>query len=559
MKLTDNAMVVLREAILLPGETPEQMLERVAKTVACGDHVLEDRFFWMMDNLYFLPNSPCLMNAGTNIGQLEACFVLPIEDSIEGIFGSLMNMAIIQKSGGGTGFSFSRLRPENDVVNSTQGVASGPVSFMRIYNCTTEEIKQGGRRRGANLAVLRVDHPDIIKFITCKMEPGFDNFNISVGITNEFMDAVANNELYELINPRNGEVVDKLNAAEVFGMIIECAWTTGEPGVIFLDTINAFNPTPKLGEIEALNPCGETNLLPYESCNLGSINLSKMIADNGKINWELLKNVVWIAIEFLDNVIDVTKYPLPEIEIMTKKNRKIGLGVMGWGDFLYQQCIPYDSDEACKLAETVMKFINSEAIRASETLAKRKGPFPNFEESVFKVPRRNAAVTSIAPTGTLSIIANTTPGIEPVYGLSYSNTVLDGKKLYEFNPIFLKELMSWKNEKEIIDILQEIQNNKGSIQNINGLPAYMKSVFKTAHDISPYWHVRMQATFQKYTEQSISKTINLPNGATKKDVKDAFLLAYKLGCKGITVYRDGSRRNQVFITEAKNTPAKCST
>ncbi len=828
MQLTYNAMTVLKERILLPGETPNQMLHRVASTVAKGDPNLEKQFFNIMDNLYFLPNSPCLMNAGTGIGQLSACFVLPVEDNMESIFGTLRDMAMVQKSGGGLGFSGSRLRPKGDMVNSTKGVASGPVSFFNVYDSATEEIKQGGKRRGACLLALPVHHPDIIEFIESKTHKGrLQNFNISVGVTDEFMDAVTNGKDYDLINPRTNKVVGRKNAREVFDLIAECAWLTGDPGVIFLDTINRFNPTPSLGEIETTNPCwtgdtkvwtlygpktfkelaesgqdipvlseddngklsfkmmkeprvtrrnaklveivfdkgrklrctpnhniylktgevvqakdlkegdrisscyryranqkgylrltngkdmplehyvavewkrgrvpdypnehahhidgnkqnnapenleimcakkhnsmgmvgaenpmfgiwdernplygipvdgknnpmyrhdisvndvlsllqrgytrkqierklrcsrkvisnrikqaeeanlsvanhrvvsvktvdttedvyngtvdsthryfvmtgdncailsancGEVPLLPYESCVLGSINLSKMVAGD-KVNMGLLKRVVWLAVEFLNNIVDINNYPLPEIKTMTQGNRKIGLGVMGWGDMLYKLEVPYNSDDALRLAEKVMGFINKEAQKASQEMALKSGSFPNYPQSTRTVPRANACVTSIAPTGTISVIADCSSGIEPIFGLVYYETALDGKQMKMVNPIFLDELRRKKLYSD--KLLDDIQNNNGSIQDLP-LPEDMRRVFVVAHDVTPERHVKMQAAFQKHVELSVSKTVNLPHSATTKDVANVFVLAYYSGCKGITVYRDRSRDDQVL-------------
>lgn len=565
MTLTENAVKVLEKRYLAKDEngnlieTPELMFRRVAKTVAMADKeyvdekelsAIEERFYNLMTQLYFLPNSPTLMNAGRPLGQLSACFVLPIEDSMEGIFDSVKNAALIHKSGGGTGFSFSRLRSKGSSVNSTGGVASGPVSFMKVFNAATEAVKQGGTRRGANMGILRVDHPDILEFITCKQNnEDITNFNISVGITEAFMKAVEEGSDYDLIEPKTLKKCGSLNAREVFDLMVEMAWKNGEPGIIFLDRLNRDNVTPKLGEIESTNPCGEQPLLPYEACNLGSINLSLMLkeTDNGlEVDFDKLKEIVHLSVHFLDNVIDVNKYPLPEIDQMTRGTRKIGLGVMGWADMLLKLGIPYNSDEAITLAEKVMSFIRKEAGEKSKEIAKVKGVFPYYDKSVYKekkVKIRNATTTTIAPTGTLSIIAGVSSGIEPLFAISFIKNVMDNDELVETNPIF-KEVA--KQRGFYSDDLMKIIAKKGTVNDIDEIPEDIRKVFVTAHDISPDWHVKMQAAFQKYTDNAVSKTVNLRHDATTDDVREVFLTAYKTGCKGVTIYRDGSRDSQVL-------------
>lgn len=569
--LTSNALKVLEKRYLKRNEEgkiierPEDLFRRVARHIAKADSIygknerevkdVEEIFYELMTTLCFLPNSPTLMNAGRRLGQLSACFVIPIGDSMESIFDAVKHAAIIHKSGGGTGYSFSNLRPKGDIVGSTKGISSGPVSFMTVFDTATEAVKQGGTRRGANMGILRVDHPDILEFITCKdSNARLNNFNISVAITEVFIEAVQEDREYDLINPRTKMPTASLKAREVFKKIVSQAWKNGEPGIIFLDRINQTNPLPALGEIESTNPCGEQPLLPYESCNLGSINLAKMVS-SGNVNWKKLKDVTWKAVHFLDNVIDMNKYPLKMIEDTTKANRKIGLGVMGWADMLIQLRIPYNSEEAISLAEKVMSFIQTEGRLASCALAEERGSFPNYDKSIFfgEMPVRNATITTIAPTGSLSIIAGCSSGIEPLFAVSFVRNIMEGTKLIDVNPYFeaeAKALGFFSRE-----LLEEIAS-KGTVESIKEIPEEMRRVFVTAHDITPEDHIRMQAAFQKYTDNAVSKTVNFPNKATIKDVEDVYLLAYKLGCKGVTVYRDGSREQQVLSTHSNKTKEK---
>ena len=569
-ELTENSEVVLRRRYLSKDregnvlEDPDGMFRRVARNLSMAElnyppvteverQAVEDEFYGVMRRLEFMPNSPTLMNAGRELQQLSACFVLPVGDSLDSIFERVKETALIHKSGGGTGFSFSRLRPEGDVVGSTGGVASGPVSFINAFDAATDVVKQGGTRRGANMGILNVDHPDILRFIHSKEDGAhLVNFNISVAVTEDFMQRVERDQSYDLVNPRTGDVTGQLNAREVFQEIVQMAWQTGDPGIVFLDRINRDNPNPQLGRIESTNPCGEQPLLPFESCNLGSLNVARMVKyteDDVVMDWDRLAGAVRIGVRMLDNVIDMNNYPLDEIEEMSKKTRRIGMGIMGFSDLLVQLGIRYDSEEALELGGQVMRRIQDETYKASMELSESRGTFPAWEGSVYNQPgnvrrMRNSAPVTIAPTGTISIISGASSGIEPLFALSYVRNVMDNTRLVEGNPYF--EAVA-RSEGFYSQELMEQLAETGTLHDLD-VPEWVKDVFRTSHDITPEWHVRMQAAFQQYTDNSVSKTINFPTTATVEDVAEAYRLAYETGCKGITVYRDGSKEGQVLST-----------
>lgn len=599
ISLSDNAIKVLEKRYLKrdkdgnPTETAQDMFYRVASTLAAADKEFgasdeevkqtTEKFYNYITNRYFMPNSPTLMNAGRELGQLAACFVLPVEDSLEGIFETVKNTALIHKSGGGTGFSFSRLRPKNDVVRSTMGVSSGPVSFMEVFNAATEAVKQGGTRRGANMGILRVDHPDILDFINCKSDNfKLNNFNISVAITDEFMEALKEGRDYNLLHPKSKKAVGSLSAKAVFDMIVEGAWKNGEPGIVFIDKMNYDNPTPLIGDIESTNPCGEVPLLPYEACNLGSINLGLMLKEvngNLEVDWDKLASVTKMAIHFLDNVIAVNNYPLPQIAEMVSNNRKIGLGVMGWADMLMQLGVSYSSPEGTKLASQIMEFIDYYSKVQSIEFSKTRGKFNNFKGSIYDGQKfltkkysgksagmisdemwaemdrqieefgiRNATTTCIAPTGTISMIASASGGVEPLFGLVFIRDVMDGTKMVEVNPIFEKYAREHGFYSE--ELMKKISMD-GTLAHCDEVPEEAKSIFVAAHDVSPEWHVKMQAAFQLHTDNAVSKTVNFEEHATREDVAESYILAYENNLKGITVYRNNSRQFQPMNLEKK--------
>lgn len=606
LNLSENAIKVLEKRYLKRDkegnciESAADMFKRVASSIAEAElkygksqsdvDELTKKFYDAITNRYFMPNSPTLMNAGRELGQLSACFVLPVEDSLEGIFETVKNTALIHKSGGGTGFSFSRLRPKNDVVRSTMGVSSGPVSFMEVFNAATEAVKQGGTRRGANMGILRVDHPDIIDFIHCKSDNNkLNNFNISVAITDEFMEALKHNQDYTLYHPNTKQAVGRLSAKQVFDLIVDGAWRNGEPGIVFIDKMNADNPTPLVGDIESTNPCGEVPLLAYEACNLGSINLGLMLKETSsglEVDWEKLEYITKLSIHFLDNVITVNNYPLPKIADMVQNNRKIGLGVMGWADMLMELGLSYNSKEGTDLAYQIMEFIDYHSKVESVKLAKARGAFNNFKGSVYESGKfltnkyvgksagqavrlftdsqwqeldaqikesgiRNATTTCIAPTGTISMIASASGGVEPLFGLVFSRNVMDGTEMFEINPIFEKYAKDHGFYSE--SLMKEIAKD-GSLAHVDGVTDEVKHIFATAHDVTPLWHVRMQAAFQLHTDNAVSKTVNFEEHATREDIEKAYVLAFENNLKGITVYRNNSRTFQPMNLDAKKSP-----
>ncbi len=560
--LSKNARLLLERRYLKKNtrgeiiETPEELFRRVARVVASADRLFdsdakveqtEEAFFELMARLDFLPNSPTLMNAGRPLGQLSACFVLPIRDSIRSIFTALKQAAMIHQSGGGTGFSFSRLRPKGALVHTTHGRASGPVSFMEVFDCATEAIKQGGTRRGANMGVLRVDHPDILEFVRAKQHPNrLRNFNISVAVTDTFLQGVRQDAFFETRHPQNRRTGQRLSARDVFDAIVQAAWETGDPGLLFLDRVNRDNPTPQLGFIESTNPCGEQPLLPYESCNLGSINVSHFVR-SGQVDFDRLRDVVRDAVHFLDNVIEVNRFPLPQIRKMTRGNRKIGLGVMGFADLLILLGIPYDSEGAVRLAEELMAFIQREAKNKSQELARQRGAFPNFKGSMYDRPDtkpiRNATRTTIAPTGSISILAGASSGIEPLFAPIFERHILEGEALLEVHPLFLKMARARGFDRKAV--LAKVAQ-QGNLANIAEIPEDVRRIFRTAQEISAEWHINIQAAFQKFTDNAVSKTVNFPHDTSPSAIADAFWLAHELECKGITVYRDKSKPEQVL-------------
>lgn len=566
LKLPLSTLLILKKRYLLRDdeqriiESPKELFRRVAHTVSEAEknfksvhkkEEIEEKFFSMMTNMEFMPNSPTLMNAGTSIGQLSACFVLPVEDSMEGIFESLKNMARIHQSGGGTGFDFSHLRPRDDLVSTTKGKASGPLSFMSIFNQATAVIVQGGKRRGANMGILRCDHPDIFGFIEAKLdENAFSNFNLSVAVTDKFMNAVKKNERFDLVNPRTRKKVKSLKAQALFDLIVYAAWRTGDPGLVFLDEINRCNPTPQIGRIVATNPCGEIPLLPYESCNLASINLSKFVK-NGSLDWTALKETIHWSVRFLDDVIEVNNYPLNQIREMTLGNRKIGLGVMGFADMLIELGIPYIDEKAVSMSSRLMKFFHQESLIASQALASERGVFSNYEKSIYakrNLKLRNATVNTVAPTGTVSMIAGCSSGIEPLFALCYVRNVLSGTKMFETHPLFERELIRKGLSTE--EIMAKV-GQFGSLKDIEEIPDDLKRIFITSFDVSPEEHLRIQAAFQEFTDNSVSKTINLPSDATVEDVRRIYTMAHELGCKGITIYRYGTKKDQVLSFDSR--------